>query len=121
MTGSNHSASPAPGNATPDDAADGDATGGDATGGRVSRVVGICNQRGLHARASAKFVKLAGTFDARVTVTRDEQTVAGTSIMGLLVLGAAPGCAIEIAATGPEAEKALNALAELVEAGFHEE
>jgi len=89
--------------------------------GRVSKVVRICNQRGLHARASAKFVKLAGTFDATVTVTRDDQTVAGTSIMGLLVLGAAPGCEIEIAASGAEAERALADLAALVEAGFHEE
>jgi phosphocarrier protein HPr len=88
--------------------------------GRVARTVKICNQRGLHARASAKFVKLAGTFDAQVTVTRDDQTVAGTSIMGLLVLGAAPGCDIEIAARGPEADRALKELADLVEAGFHE-
>jgi phosphocarrier protein len=89
-------------------------------GNSTSRVVRICNQRGLHARASAKFVKLAGTFDAEVLVTRDDQTVAGTSIMGLLVLGAAPGCEIEIAATGPQADEALDALASLVEAGFHE-
>ncbi len=88
--------------------------------GRVARTVRICNQRGLHARASAKFVKLAATFKAQVTVTRDDQTVAGTSIMGLLVLGAAPGCDIEIAAIGPEADKALEQLTELVEAGFHE-
>ncbi|WP_436643497.1 HPr family phosphocarrier protein [Microbaculum sp. FT89] len=87
---------------------------------RLSRTVRICNQRGLHARASAKFVKLAGAFDAEVTVSRDDQTVAGTSIMGLLVLGASPGCEIEIAATGPQAEKALDELAALVEAGFHE-
>jgi phosphocarrier protein HPr len=88
---------------------------------RVSRTVEICNQRGLHARASAKFVKLAGRFDAKVTVTRDDQTVAGTSIMGLLVLGAAPGCEIEIVATGPQAEEALAALSDLVETRFGED
>lgn len=91
-----------------------------AAAARPSRTVEICNQRGLHARASARFVKLAGTFDADVTVRREDQTVAGTSIMGLLVLGAAPGCAIEIAATGPEADRAVSALAELVESGFGE-
>jgi phosphocarrier protein len=90
-------------------------------GNSTSRMVRICNQRGLHARASAKFVKLAGSFDAEVMVTRDDQTVAGTSIMGLLVLGAAPGCEIEIAATGPQAGEAIDALAGLVEAGFHED
>ncbi len=100
--------------------ADSAAEAGSDEDGRVARTVKICNQRGLHARASAKFVKLAGTFDAQVTVTRDDQTVAGTSIMGLLVLGAAPGCDIEIAARGPEADRALKELADLVEAGFHE-
>lgn len=87
----------------------------------VARRVVICNRRGLHARASAKFVKLAGTFDADVTVTRDDQSVAGTSIMGLLVLGAAPGCEIGIAAEGPEAHAAVAALCELVESRFGEE
>ncbi|MEJ8575029.1 HPr family phosphocarrier protein [Microbaculum marinum] len=94
---------------------------GDRAGDPLTRTVEICNQRGLHARASAKFVKLAGTFDARVTVTRDDQTVAGTSIMGLLVLGAAPGCRIEIAATGPQARAAVEALSQLVETRFGEE
>lgn len=105
---------------TSESAAEADLDAGPDADGRVSRTVKICNQRGLHARASAKFVKLAGTFDAQVTVTRDDQTVAGTSIMGLLVLGAAPGCEIEIAAGGPEADKALKELTDLVEAGFHE-
>jgi len=92
-----------------------------ASGDRVARTVEICNRRGLHARASAKFVKLAGTFDARITVTRDDQTVAGTSIMGLLVLGAAPGCRIEIAAEGADAQSAVAALSELVESRFGED
>jgi phosphocarrier protein len=105
---------------TSDSAAEADPEAGQEAGDRVARTVKICNQRGLHARASAKFVKLAGTFKAQVTVSRDDQTVAGTSIMGLLVLGAAPGCEIEIAASGPEADKALKELTELVEAGFHE-
>jgi phosphocarrier protein HPr len=96
------------------------AEAGTDSGRPVSRIVEICNQRGLHARASAKFVRLAGTFDATVTVSREDQTVAGTSIMGLLVLGAAPGCTIEISATGPQAGEALAALCDLVEAGFHE-
>jgi phosphocarrier protein HPr len=96
-------------------------TGATNNGGRVARVVEICNRRGLHARASAKFVKLAGTFDAHVTVTREDQSVAGTSIMGLLVLGAAPGCEIEIAADGADAEAAVAALAELVHSRFGED
>ena len=89
--------------------------------GRVSRTVGICNRRGLHARASAKFVKCAALYPADVTVTRDSQTVGGTSIMGLLALGAGPGSQIEIAASGERAEEALEALVALVEGGFGED
>jgi phosphocarrier protein HPr len=88
---------------------------------KASRTVDICNERGLHARASAKFVKLAGSFDAEVTVTRDGQTVDARSIMGLMMLAAGPGCSIEIEAEGPDARAAVDALSELVEARFDEE
>jgi phosphocarrier protein HPr len=88
---------------------------------KVVRTVEIINERGLHARASAKFVKLSGGFDAEVTVTRDGQTVDARSIMGLMMLAAGPGCCIDISAEGPEAEQAVAALAELVAARFDEE
>ena len=81
----------------------------------------ICNQRGLHARASAKFVKLASSFESDIHVTRDGQTVNARSIMGLLMLGAGNGCGIEISGEGPEAEAAVAALAELVERKFDED
>ncbi len=81
----------------------------------------ICNKKGLHARASAKFVRCAGSFDAEVTVTRDDQTVGGESIMGLMMLAAGPGTTIIIEAKGKEAEAALAALRELVECSFGEE
>jgi phosphocarrier protein len=87
----------------------------------VTRTVDICNARGLHARASAKFVKLASTFDAEVTVSRDGTTVDARSIMGLMMLAAGPGCLIEIAAEGPEARPAVEALAQLVESRFDED
>jgi phosphocarrier protein len=86
----------------------------------VRRTVTIVNQKGLHARAAARFVKLAATFDAAVTVTKKDSTVSGVSIMGLMMLAASPGCQIEIRATGREAEKAADALAALVNAGFDE-
>ena len=85
------------------------------------RTLTIVNQRGLHARASAKFVKLAETFDAEVTVTKGGQSVGGTSIMGLMLLAASPGCCIDVSATGPEADKALDALEKLVAERFGEE
>jgi phosphocarrier protein len=87
----------------------------------ASRTVDICNARGLHARASAKFVKLASAFDAEVKVSRDGQTVDARSIMGLMMLAAGPGCEIEISAEGPEAESAVSALVELVEGRFDED
>ena len=87
----------------------------------TTRSVDICNARGLHARASAKFVKLASTFDAEVTVSRDGTTVDARSIMGLMMLAAGPGCQIEIVAEGPEAQPAVDALVELVEAKFDED
>lgn len=85
------------------------------------RTVDICNARGLHARASAKFVKLASTFDADVKVSREGQSVDARSIMGLMMLAAGPGCEIEISAEGPEAEAAVAALVELVEGRFDED
>ena len=83
--------------------------------------VDIVNKRGLHARASAKFVKLASTFDAEVKVSKDGSTVDARSIMGLMMLAAGPGCCIEIEAEGPEADQALEALAALVSARFDED
>ncbi len=81
----------------------------------------IRNRKGLHARASAKFVKCAEQFDAQVTVTKDGQSVGGTSIMGLLMLAAGPGTALLISATGAEAPEALEALEALVADGFGED
>ena len=81
----------------------------------------ICNTRGLHARASAKFVKLASTYDAEVCVTRDGVTVNALSIMGLLMLGAGNGCTIDISAEGAQAEAAVTALADLVARKFDED
>jgi phosphocarrier protein HPr len=88
---------------------------------KAHRTVEIVNERGLHARASAKFVKLAGGFDAEVTVSRDGHTVDARSIMGLMMLAAGPGCCIDIAAEGSEARAAVDALAELVAGRFDEE
>jgi phosphocarrier protein len=87
----------------------------------IVRTMTICNKRGLHARASAKFVRCAEGFSSEITVSRDGQSVGGTSIMGLMMLAAAPGCSIQVAADGPDAEAALAALADLVECGFGEE
>ena len=83
--------------------------------------VTILNRRGLHARASAAFVKTAEKFDAEVAVTKDDQRVNGGSIMGLLMLGAGPGTTLLIETEGPEAEEALDALTALVEARFNED
>jgi phosphocarrier protein len=85
------------------------------------RSVEIVNERGLHARASAKFVKLAAGFDAEVRVSKDGQTVDARSIMGLMMLAAGPGCCIEIVAEGHEAAAAADALAALVAGRFDEE
>ena len=78
------------------------------------------NQRGLHARAAAKFVRAAGEFEAAVEVTRDDTTVAGTSILGLMLLGAGIGSTLTLKAEGTDAEAAIAALAGLVERGFDE-
>ncbi|KQW81868.1 HPr family phosphocarrier protein [Brevundimonas sp. Root1279] len=92
-----------------------------AVAGKTAATADICNSRGLHARASAKFVKTASSFDAEIKVTRDGVTVDALSIMGLLMLGAGNGCAIEIEAEGPEAEAAVAALTDLVARRFDEE
>jgi phosphocarrier protein len=83
--------------------------------------VEIINKRGLHARASAKFVKTATGFDAEVRVSKDGAEVDARSIMGLMMLAAGPGCCIDITAEGPEAEAALAALVALVAARFDED
>jgi phosphocarrier protein len=92
---------------------------GAATG--TARELAIVNQRGLHARASAKFVKCAEGFNADITVSRDGMSVPATSIMGLMMLGAAMGTSILVEAKGPEAEAALDALTQLVASKFDEE
>jgi phosphocarrier protein HPr len=88
---------------------------------KAERTVEIVNERGLHARASAKFVKLASEFDAEVQVSRDGQTVDARSIMGLMMLAAGPGCCVDITAEGPDARAAVDALAELIASRFDEE
>lgn len=87
----------------------------------AARELEITNQRGLHARASAKFVKCAEAFNAEITVTRDGMSVPATSIMGLMMLGAAMGTSIMVEATGAQAEEAIEALAKLVDSRFDEE
>jgi len=87
----------------------------------VVREVEIVNKKGLHARASAKFVQTAEQFDAAITVTRGHETVGGTSIMGLMMLAAGPGISITIQATGKEAAAAVDALCALVSSRFGEE
>jgi phosphocarrier protein len=85
------------------------------------RTVEIINKRGLHARASAKFVKLASGFDAEVRVSRDGQTVDARSIMGLMMLAAGPGCCIDIEAEGNQAIEVLDALSDLIRRRFDED
>ena len=87
----------------------------------IKREVRIANQRGLHARASAKFVNLASQLDATIEVEKDGSRVCGTSIMGLMMLGAAMGDAITIHVSGDYAEQAMEKLAELVESRFGED
>ncbi len=81
----------------------------------------ISNRRGLHARAAAKFVKLAAGFDAEVTVSSRGQTVSGRSILGLMMLAAGPGAELEITACGREAEEAISVLGDIVTAKFEED
>jgi phosphocarrier protein len=89
--------------------------------GPLVRELAITNKRGLHARASAKFVQMVERFNAEITVTRGSETVGGNSIMGLMMLAAAPGTSITVTAKGPQAREALEALSELVGSRFGEE
>lgn len=93
----------------------------DGTGVDIVRELPITNRRGLHARASAKFVQTVEKFDAEVEVSKDSQTVGGLSIMGLMMLAASIGTSIRVVARGPEAAQAMAAIAELVENKFYEE
>src|SRR5215510_15169096 len=92
-----------------------------ATEDAVVRALVICNKKGLHARASAKFCQIVERFDADVRVTRGHETVGGTSIMGLMMLGAGIGSKITIEASGNEAAAVADALEKLVTSGFGEE
>ena len=87
----------------------------------LSRMITIRNQRGLHARAAAKFVKLCSQFTAEVAVIKGDTVVTGTSIMGLMMLAAGPGTELELRASGAEAAAALAALADLIERRFDED
>ena len=87
----------------------------------VQKTMAIINQRGLHARASAKFVKCAEGFDADIRVSRDGMTVPATSIMGLMMLGAAMGTSVQVEASGPQANAAISALDQLVSSKFDED
>jgi phosphocarrier protein len=87
----------------------------------LTRELPILNARGLHARASAKFVKCAERFDADINVSRDGQTVPGTSIMGLMMLGAMMGSSISVSAKGPQAAEAIEALEALLKDKFGED
>ncbi|MGH7000394.1 MAG: HPr family phosphocarrier protein [Stellaceae bacterium] len=88
---------------------------------QVNRSVTICNQRGLHARAAARFVKLAFEYDAEITVTKAGASVSGRSIMGLMMLAAGPGSTVDLGATGPDAARAIDALVALITGGFNED
>ena len=89
--------------------------------GPSSRELPIVNRKGLHARATAKLVQCIERFDATVTITRHGETVGGTSIMGILTLGAGIGCSILVAAEGPQAGEALDAIERLVADRFGED
>jgi phosphocarrier protein HPr len=93
----------------------------DLADGALRQTATIGNRRGLHARAAAKFVKLCATYDAQVTVSHRGTEVSGLSIMGLMMLAAAPGCSIDLHAAGPQAGDALAALVNLIERKFDED
>jgi phosphocarrier protein HPr len=86
----------------------------------IERPLEIVNERGLHARAAAKFVKLVGSFKSKVTVSKDGNSVSGDSIMGLMMLAAAPGSVITLQVDGPDEAAAAEAIGALVAAGFDE-
>ena len=98
-----------------------EAADGGASGETIVREIPITNKRGLHARASAKFVQMAERFKADITVTRNNETVGGNSIMGLMMLSAGPGSSVIVSASGPEAREAIEALTTLVTTKFGEE
>lgn len=89
--------------------------------GPITRELVIVNQRGLHARASAKFVQTVNAYQATVTVEKDGVSVGGTSIMGLMMLAASPGCCIKVSSTGPQAAEVMQALESLIADRFGEE
>ena len=91
------------------------------TSGAITRVMKICNEKGLHARASAKFVQVVEKYDARVSVSRSSESVGGDSIMGLMMLGAGIGTSITVKATGAQAADVIAALDALVSDRFGEE
>jgi phosphocarrier protein HPr len=91
------------------------------TDGAIVRVASIRNQRGLHARAAAKFVKLASSFNAQVRVIKGDMDVSGTSIMGLMMLAAGIGTDVELRSSGTQAKEAMQALMALIERKFDEE
>jgi phosphocarrier protein HPr len=106
---------------TDDDASPENIPGPSVPAGALSKELLIINKRGLHARASAKFVQTVEKFSAEVWVTRGSETVGGTSIMGLMMLAAGPGTTIKVSAIGPEADAAIAAITQLVEGKFNEE
>ncbi|NVN85956.1 MAG: HPr family phosphocarrier protein [Rhodopseudomonas sp.] len=110
--------------AQPDPTGSADGAAADDSGSpaaTVSRELPIINKRGLHARASAKFVQMVERFNAEVWVTRNGETVGGTSIMGLMMLSAGIGTSVVVSAVGPQAQEAIDALTELLGTKFGEE
>ena len=104
-----------------DDAPAENIPGPDVPAGAVSKELLITNKRGLHARASAKFVQTVERFSSEVWVTRGGETVGGRSIMGLMMLAAGPGTTITVSALGPDADEAIKAITDLVDSKFNEE
>ena len=96
-------------------------SGADADAALIVRELEICNKKGLHARASAKFVQLVEKYDAEVKVKRGHETVGGTSIMGLMMLAAGPGTTITVEATGAQAEAVMDAIEILLATRFGED
>jgi phosphocarrier protein HPr len=94
---------------------------GELTGGELCNIAVIGNQRGLHARAAAKFVRIADTFQADVTIMKDNMRVSARSIMGLMMLAAVKGTQVSICASGADAPQAVQALTEFVQRNFDEE
>ena len=103
------------------DPSSGDPGGGNPSTTLLTRTAKVVNRRGLHARAAAKLVTVAERFGASVEVVKDGQSVSARSIMGLMMLGAGQGATIELQADGWDAKEALDALGELIEAGFNEQ